>query len=250
MKAFASDFDGTFFFMEQTEPFKKCDIEAIKIFQSQGHSFGLCTGRPLIGTLEYLPKEIQPDFYITNSGASIYNKEKQLICEKTFSKETTDALITYGVDHGFAVDFHMNEKFYAFGKSDCFITDEIYSLYEINGRVHNITYNAGSVEKAEELVKIMSEKFKNQITAFRNTQYVDIVPFGCSKGFGIDFIRTFLKIDTFAGIGDSMNDLPMLDKVDAAFTFTDAPKKLQEKAIKLVKSLSEAVKEFLNEETM
>ena len=41
MKAFASDFDGTFFFMEQTEPFKKCDIEAIKIFQSQGHSFGL-----------------------------------------------------------------------------------------------------------------------------------------------------------------------------------------------------------------
>lgn len=243
MKAFASDFDGTLFFPKKSEPVSPADINAIQSFQSQGHIFGLCTGRPLIGTLEYLPEDIQPDFYITNSGASIYNKEKNLIFEKTFSKELVDELITFGVDYGFVVDFHMDEKFYAFLESDCFITDEIYSLDEIQGRVHNITYNAGSVEKADEMANIIHEKFKGQITAFRNTQYVDIVPFGCSKGLGIDFIRKYLNINTFAGIGDSMNDLPMLEKVDTAFTFVDAHEKLRQNA-SLVSSVAEAIKEF------
>ena len=105
------------------------------------------------------------------------------------------------------------------------------------------TYNAGSVEKADEMANIIHEKFKGQITAFRNTQYVDIVPFGCSKGLGIDFIRKYLNINTFAGIGDSMNDLPMLEKVDTAFTFVDAHEKLRQNA-SLVSSVAEAIKEF------
>lgn len=244
MKAFASDFDGTLFFPKNEKPISLTDTNAIQSFQSKGHIFGLCTGRPLIGTTEYLPDDIKPDFYITNSGASIYNREKELIFEKVFSKELVDALITCGTDYGFVVDFHMDEKFYAFKESDCFITDEIYFLEEINGRVHNITYNAGSAEKADEMAKSICQKFEGQITAFRNTQYVDIVPFGCSKGLGIDFIRKYLNIDTFAGIGDSMNDLPMLEKVDTAFTFADAHEKLRQKAAVLVTSVADAIEEF------
>ena len=119
MKALASDFDGTFYFMKKNEPIKKCDIEA--------------------------------------------------------------------------------------------------ALDEIQGKVHSITYNA------------LTEKF------------VDIIPDGCSKGMGIDIVRNILKIDTFAGIGDSMNDSPMLENVDIAFTFPYAPKALQEKASQIVNSVAEAI---------
>ncbi len=245
MKAFASDFDGTLFFHNRPEPINHSDISAIWDYQKQGYLFGLCTGRPLLGTLEYLTKEIQPDFYITNSGATIFDKDLNLIFEKFISKEIIDSLILYGVEHEYSVDFHMDGKFYAYGKSDSFIIDEIYSLNDICGKVHNITYDAKSEENAEELAKIVCQCFDGQVTAFRNTRYVDIVPFGCSKGTGTQFIREYLNVDFFAGIGDSMNDLPMLKNVDVPFTFFDAPEKLRENAAHLVNSVADAVRFML-----
>ncbi len=241
MKALASDFDGTFYFMDQPEVMKQCDIEAIKKLQAQGYLFGFCTGRPIYGVLDFLNKKVSADFYITNSGATIHDKDLNLLYEKVISKEITDILISYGVDHHFSVDFHMDGKFYAFGKSTSFITDEIYSLNEICGNVYNITYNAKTEANAEELAAHVNKLFQGQITAFRNKEFVDIVPFGCSKGFGIDFVRNTLKIDMFAGIGDSMNDFPMLEKVDLPFTFPYAPKVLQEKSEHIVNSVAEAI---------
>ena len=139
MKALACDFDGTFYFMDQEEMIKPCDVDAVKDFQSQGHLFGFCTGRPLFGLLDYLNAPVKADFYILNSGATIFDKDCNLIFEKTISKEITDTLITYGVEHNYNVDMHMDGKFYAYGKSYTFITDELYSLEEVCGKVHNIT---------------------------------------------------------------------------------------------------------------
>jgi len=241
MKALACDFDGTFYFMEKPEPIKKCDIEAIKKFQTQGHLFGFCTGRPIYGVLDFLDNQVMADFYITNSGATIHDKDLNLIFEKTIPKEITDALITYGVEHKYEVDFHMDGKFVSYGKTITFITDIVYSLDEIQGSVHNITYNALTEENADALTMHVNNLFQGKITAFRNKEFVDIVPFGCSKGAGIDYIKNHLKIDTFAGIGDSMNDYPMLDKVDIPFTFPYAPKTLQKKSKQIVNSVAEAI---------
>lgn len=241
MKAFASDFDGTLYFHKNDETVSSADKNAIKTFQSKGHLFGLCTGRPLIGTLEYLPQDIRPDFYITNSGATIFDKDLNLIYERTIPKEVTDVLISYGAEHKYEVDFHMDGKFVSFRKTSTFITDIVYSLDEIQGKVHNITYNALTEENADALALHINSLFRGTITAFRNKEFVDIVPFGCSKGFGIDLIRDVLKIDTFAGIGDSMNDFPMLEKVDIPFTFPYAPTALQEKSAQIVNSVAEAI---------
>ena len=245
MKALACDFDGTFYFMDQEEMIKPCDVDAVKDFQSQGHLFGFCTGSPLFGLLDYLDAPVKADFYILNSGATIFDKDCNLIFEKTISKEITDTLITYGVEHNYNVDMHMDGKFYAYGKSYTFITDELYSLEEVCGKVPNITYDAKTEENADALAKHVNNLFEGQVTAFRNKQYVDIVPFGCSKGFGIDFVREYLKIDEFAGIGDSMNDYPMFEKVDPAFTFSYAPEILQKKATHLVNSVAEAIQHML-----
>lgn len=241
MKALASDFDGTFYFMEQKEPMKNRDIEAIRLLQSKGYLFGFCTGRPIYGVLDYLNHKVKADFYITNSGATIHDKDLNLIFEKIISKEICDALISYGLEHDYDVDFHMDGKFYAYGKSKSFITDEIYSLDEICGNVHNITYNALTEENADDLVKLINQGFGEQVTAFRNKEFVDIVPCGCSKGFGIEFLKNAMKINSFAGIGDSMNDLPMIEKVDLSFTFPYAPKSLQEKSKQIVNSVAEAI---------
>lgn len=241
MKAFASDFDGTFYFVDQKEPIKQCDIEAIGELQSKGYLFGFCTGRPIYGVLDYLDNQVMADFYITNSGATIHDKDLNLIYEKIIPKDIACTLISYGLEHHYAVDFHMDGKFYAYGKATNFIKDIIYSLDDLNGNVHNITYFAITEENAEELAKLVNQRFGNQVSVFRNKEYVDIVPFECSKGFGIDFIKNTFEIDTFIGIGDSMNDLPMIEKVDYAYTFPYAPKALQEKSKQIVNSVAEAI---------
>jgi Cof subfamily protein (haloacid dehalogenase superfamily) len=241
MKALASDFDGTFYFMKKNDPIKKCDIEAVKEFQDQGNLFGFCTGRPLYGILDYLNNETSADFYITNNGATIFDKDFNLIFEKTIPKDITDALISYGVEHNYEVDFHMDGKFIAYKETTTFITDFVYSLDEIQGKVHSITYNALTEENADALASHVNHLFHGKVNAFRNKEFVDIIPDGCSKGMGIDIVRNILKIDTFAGIGDSMNDSPMLENVDIAFTFPYAPKALQEKASQIVNSVAEAI---------
>ena len=112
---------------------------------------------------------------------------------------------------------------------------------EIQGKVHSITYNALTEENADALASHVNHLFHGKVNAFRNKEFVDIIPDGCSKGMGIDIVRNILKIDTFAGIGDSMNDSPMLENVDIAFTFPYAPKALQEKASQIVNSVAEAI---------
>ena len=47
--------------------------------------------------------------------------------------------------------------------------------------------------------------------AFQNLDSIDIVSKGCSKGEAIKRVREHFHIKTFAGIGDSYNDLPMLE---------------------------------------
>ena len=70
---------------------------------------------------------------------------------------------------------------------------------------------------------------------------VDVVAAGCSKGTGMCKVREIFGIDRFGGIGDSYNDLPLLQAADVGFTFPDAPEELREAADEIVLSVSEAI---------
>lgn len=241
MKAFASDFDGTLYFPARKDPISMEDVSAIHEFQSKGYAFGFCTGRTISGLLEYTGSFLRPDFYITNSGACIYDKERNIIFEKVIPKQIVDEIIPYGMKVASEVDIHMDGDYFAFSKPDSYTSNVLKTLDDVCGHVHNISFAAGTRENASKLAAEFNEKFHNQAIAFQNVDYVDIAPSGCSKGTGIKFVRNYLNIDTFAGIGDSMNDLPMLETVDLPFTFTDSPEILQKKASHIIHSVAEAL---------
>lgn len=69
----------------------------------------------------------------------------------------------------------------------------------------------------------------------------------CSKGNGILKLKELLGIDSIAGIGDSYNELPMLDIVDTTFTFHASPYDIREKAKHAVFNLKEVI-DILKEE--
>ena len=55
-------------------------------------------------------------------------------------------------------------------------------------------------------------------------------------------------VDYVSGIGDSYNDLPMLDVVNNALTFHSSPDEVKAHADMLVDSISEAINGLLNDD--
>ena len=95
MKVLASDFDGTLYF--QDEGYREQDIAAILEFQGQGHKFGFCTGRPLMGIVNFLDERINPDFYILNSGAYILDGQRRTIYKNKIAYDVCASLVAdYG----------------------------------------------------------------------------------------------------------------------------------------------------------
>lgn len=242
MIAIASDYDGTLFFHDIPSGIKKEDIQMIQNFQEQGHLFGICTGRPLIGIKE-LQKWITPDFYILSSGAVIFNKELQVV-------------------HQECIDAHIVKTIFDEMKSRCQITiqanHQIYAyLQPANMPIHQeiltsledlseadyfgISLDAGTADKASEIHQEIIKKYSEDIDAYQNIQYIDIVKKGCSKGNGILKVKEYFHIDHMYAIGDSYNDLPMFEQSDYCFTFEESPVKLKEQCQEVVLSVAQAI---------
>ena len=55
------------------------------------------------------------------------------------------------------------------------------------------------------------------------------------------FVKEYLQIQVMAGIGDSFNDMPMLQAAHPSFTFSDSPKVIRGNADYVVDSVAEAL---------
>lgn len=96
----------------------------------------------------------------------------------------------------------------------------------------------------------INKHYSDTCAAFQNKNHVDVCGVGCSKGTGINHVVNYFNINesNVYGIGDSWNDLPLLDSVKHGYTFTYAPNEVKDKAEKVVESLSEAIQDILKED--
>ncbi|MBR0281075.1 MAG: HAD hydrolase family protein, partial [Oscillibacter sp.] len=81
---------------------------------------------------------------------------------------------------------------------------------------------------------------------------IDIAPKGCSKGKGVEFLRDYMKHKwgdiTLYGIGDSVNDLPLIEASDVSYTFPYAPESLQKRATLVVPTIVDALEDSMKRE--
>lgn len=249
MKALASDFDGTLFFGHEKDKFKKLDKEAIQRFQKLGFLFGLCTGRPLIGIKKALGQEISCDFYILTTGAVILDKNYQVIYKKVMKKQ-----VMVDIFH----DYH--EKYDVFIQADYkvyFVSDHstgeieqtlIQSVDDIETEdIFGVSMNAKNEENARKLCADIQKKYGQDVDVYQNLEYLDIVAKGCSKGKAIQMLAEMKQIPFMCSIGDSYNDIPMLESADLSFTFHRSPEIVKQKANKVVDSIAEAIDLIIND---
>lgn len=250
MYALASDFDNTLYFSQIDGCYKKEDIKAIKEFQKKGYLFGLCTGRPFIGALEPIKDVLEPDFYIVTTGACIYDKHLNIIYSQCIEISLIKA-----IHHQFKEDavclVQGNGYLYVFDPShkresseyiyvptpDDIDTDRIYGISLMT---------PNDIQKSTWIASEINRLYGDQVVAYQNVDSVDVVRKGCSKGSGIRCVKDSLDLDMIAGIGDSYNDIPMLEAADTSFTFLSSPQAVQNKATQLVHGIDEAIEWLLN----
>ena len=137
---------------------------------------------------------------------------------------------------------HAGGHVYAFGEAEYPLQISIREFEELpQDAIYGISMRLASEKAAEEAAARIKEKYGAEAAPYQNVRHVDVVAAGCSKGTGIDKVREIFGIGRFGGIGDSYNDLPLLEASDISFTFPDAPEELRNAADEIVLSVSDAI---------
>lgn len=247
---FASDFDGTLHFWGQPGPLvAQRDLDAIAAFRAAGGIFGVCTGRALQPLLTQTEGVIDFDFYITNSGATLFDGNKQLIWGKTLPREVVrEASEYYAAQLGqdeFEIIVAADNYWVASEVETPFPLPRVSSFDEIEGPFTGFSIETMTVEAATAYAADLAVRYAGVLEGHQNLNSVDVVPVGCSKGTGLTHIADHFGATLTGGMGDSFNDLPLIMAADVGYTFNSAASDVRAAADVLVDHASEAIYDFM-----
>lgn len=82
------------------------------------------------------------------------------------------------------------------------------------GKIAQLVISLNDQMLAHEISTYINSQFKGYVVAYPNVNCVDIVPEGVSKAEGLYVIESYydLQHDDIYAIGDSFNDIPMLEE--------------------------------------
>lgn len=248
--AFASDFDGTLCqsdWVARTEHFDPADLDAVRRYQEAGGLFGICTGRPSFEVAESLRGKLELDFYIAVTGAQILDRNMEPIFERTIPREVAEELYALRPKNAGMFLAVSRDQFVEVGESVDPMWPRVGSLAELRSEPFSVSLEFLDDEDAARIACArIAADYGDVVAPFQNKGSVDIVPAGCSKGVGVRIAREALGVTCMAGIGDSYNDLPLLEAADVSYTFHASPEPVREAAGHLVDSVAQALGHFLS----
>ena len=255
-KVFASDFDGTLYFYKAEVKLPPENVAKVREYQEAGGLFGLCTGRQVGGLTPFIGGIMKPDFYITSTGANIVDGDFGEIYRRGIDRDVVDQICkvvnpTDPTEHRISID--INGVINVFAEMD--YPGEYHVITGMKdampGLVHQLGVHTESEEEAAALAEKINAMFGDYVNAWRNGVEGDIAPKGCTKGKGVERLKKFYaeKYDGIKlyGIGDSMNDLPLLLASDVSYTFPYAPEEVQKAATKVVPTIVDALEDSMND---
>lgn len=236
----ALDMDGTLLNHELKIP-EAC-LEAMQKAQETGKHVVISTGRSLSEMKHYLDDLTMVRYMILESGACVYDLYKhEMIYQKAFGKDEVlkiyDALLKQDImlhiftdGYSYSPDSQrhkMNE--YQMGRYqnmflECVDPIDNVELFfqEHIEHIEKVNLYHRSVEEREN--SLQSLKDLDVVKACVEVSSLELTPFGVNKGLGIKHLCDYLNIsvDQCIAVGDSNNDLEMLEVVGLAVAMGNA----------------------------
>lgn len=254
MKLLATDYDGTLKFGETV---LQEDIDALKKWREEGNILAIVTGRSKQSiTRELKEHDIPVDYFVTNNGGMVFDADGNPLLESTLDNITAIDLMFVSHDQPDIAAYMVND---GINRHKIIVRPNLQDHRWPNfqpdwteeqimdmGRYAQIVFSCTTPEAAMELAEQVNQYFGSTVTAYPNNFVVDIVPKGTSKATGLDFVQSYCDVDdedTYC-IGDSHNDIPMLENNDQSAAAGMAPAEVRDAAAYSFPSISSYI-EFI-----
>ncbi|MBC1724018.1 HAD family hydrolase [Listeria seeligeri] len=233
-KLFVTDLDGTL--VTRNNEIELADLHAIRSWQQQGNLWVVATGRKWDSVVELLQRyDLAADALILENGALILASSGEIIWQKNIQPETAKLVTDF--DLSLVEEVCLVTSFNQAAPQQLLNLDSFKETQVISA----ITLRYATVDLAEEYVNQVEALITDAV--FRNMNYIDIAPNGCSKGAAVKFLmeRLMLTKNEVSVIGDSFNDISMFEVSRYPFTLEHAEKAMHEQGALVVKNVHEAI---------
>lgn len=240
---FASDFDGTLLMHDRPKGrFVRGDREAIRAYQLQGGLFGICTGRPERGLMVQVPSDLRPDFIISASGATVLDGQLNVLENHTVPRDAMLELVRrWGGRAAHAPFVGAGGEYYSTARLPFPGLRHVSRYEDVPGAIQVVALGIGTVEGAKRVCEEILRDMGDVVTPNQNEGSVDVIAAGCTKGTGLLAAKRLFGARATAAVGDSYNDLPMIEAADLGFTFNRSVARVRERADVLVDTVAEAL---------
>lgn len=250
MKVLASDLDGTLLHQNVLYDDNK---NALEKFISSGGFFMISTGRPY-DSVDKLVKtyNLKVDYFVLLNGALITDKNGESLFQESISFSNVEKILEMLKEYDTITSLQTGYESYLLKGVPLFENnfEKINSLDEISDKnisLISLIFKDYDLAELDRICHNINEKFGNDVTCYRNTFCIDVVPKGCSKGEGVKFVceRENIDYSDLYTIGDSFNDISMFNITENSFTFTECEEGVKEHANNIVDSFAECVEDFI-----
>lgn len=220
MKLIVSDLDGTLLNNQRviSEETKKI----LNKLNLKGIDFAFASGRGIESIIPYRNFLGINSYFICNNGASIYDKNENLIYESPIDEENVKKLIGYFRENNINFNgFYKDELFIDNCNKNKVVTlENQYKIVELEKMKYFPKMIKLIIKGNEDFIISLKKEMVNLFSEFLDITIshptcLDIVSIKATKGNGIKFISKELNISTsdIMAFGDGGNDLDMLKTV-------------------------------------
>ncbi len=236
-----SDYDRTLKINDEITDFDRMMIEK---FESLGHLFCVNSGR----SVQHLHQNFEihqfhAQYTICGSGSQIYDSNKKMIYQDCMKESVVKPLIQKIIASE-AITYQItSNKEWIHSRRDSNNWLEILNIHDFK-EVNSVSCKFETVELAEKFCNEIRDEF--EVSPYQNGFNIDIAPIGVSKATGIKRLNEVLKLNTseIYTIGDSLNDIEMIQEFDG-FCVEKSHPKIIEISKKIFESVGECIEYLL-----
>lgn len=251
IKLIALDLDGTIIRNGNTLSDKS--VEVINKAASENIVMAVCTGRVMGEVPEAVKKIKGIQYFITSNGASISDNRMNVIYNDTIPANTALKIIDILRDYNCLIDLYINgcgyiqksdaenlEKyniesgFIPVLKTSRILVENICEFYNnVKSEAEKINLFFADLQERSEAISRLNQLIPPPKITYSMENNLEINSHTCCKGQGIHFLSSKLGIDMseIMTIGDSNNDISMLEPTGFSVAMGNAPSNVKQTAV-------------------
>lgn len=230
------------------------DVEAIKEIEEKGIRFHIATGRTFKHADEMTKEKIKLNgYYICENGSYIYDSNHNLIFKGTIDDTLVKKIISRFESKDAKIYFKYSGKIilleesksFSYYSKDYIIDPEFINRDNFNNEVSNIGIVSSNREELSRIELYLQSEFRELLDIYFSSEHtLNIVPKGVSKRKAIEKVCNILNcpLDEIVTIGDSPNDINMLEGIKYSFAMENARESVKKSANYICANVKEAIK--------